>query len=693
MPLGNLREIEALLVEFKAWGMTMTRTLLLRSAALAALSVGALASAQAQESPSQFLQHEYQFQHGYNAWQGRSYQPQQYAPRQTYAPPGWSSYAAYTPPDEAEPRREPVRSMPQVPMPQVHVDNPDFLNYTPDRVQMASLAKACATTTAAGTAEANPAIDSKTDAGVNAGAGADDVAQPANDFLAACSAGSAGTMRMLPKVAQALTAWYGAHPSFLWVSDGTISRRAHAAIAALSHVDRVGLDPADYRVEIPPRPDDETARRQALLRFEFALSAQVLSYVLDARRGRIDPNRISGYHDLPRKDVDLAAAMNDIANSNDIAATLTAQNPDNAQFRTLVGELARLRSEAPQAAVPIAPGTSIRPGDTSPELAHVVANLRRALPADEQKTFADALDRPGDRYEGDIVKAVRAFQKAKGLKPDGVLGKNTIAALTGKENGTAAKIEKVKLALERLRWLPRDFGKTYVFLNEPAFQVSYVSPDKAPLTMRAVVGRKNAQTYFFVDHIKDVQFNPYWNVPRSIIVNEMLPKLYRDPNWLNRRGYEVSNAKGREIASNSVNWAAFARDKASVDVRQPPGKGNALGRLKIEFPNKHAIYMHDTNEKDLFSRDMRALSHGCVRLQHPREMAAAVLGTSIDQVDKRIASGKTESERVRDIPVYLAYFTAWPDADGTVHYYDDIYDRDAHLQTAMDKTEAARKAE
>ncbi|HWE79172.1 MAG TPA: L,D-transpeptidase family protein, partial [Pseudolabrys sp.] len=293
---------------------------------------------------------------------------------------------------------------------------------------------------------------------------------------------------------------------------------------------------------------------------------------------------------------------------------------------------------------------------------------------------------------GDAVAAVKAFQKAKGLAPDGMIGRNTIRALTARDDN-AGKIAKIEMALERLRWLPREFGNRYVFLNQPAFEVSYFDGSNKPLTMRAVVGRPDAQTYFFVDHIKDVEYNPYWNVPRSIVVNEMLPKLYRDASYLDEKGYEVLNQHGRKIASESVNWAAFARNAQSVDVRQPPGRRNALGLLKIEFPNKHAIYMHDTNEKAFFTRDMRALSHGCVRLQHPKQMAAAVLGKSVDYVAKQIGRGDNAFEHVAgDIPVYLAYFTAWPDQNGAVHYYNDVYTRDAHLKTALDKTEAARKS-
>ena len=665
----------------------MKTNLLLRSAAVAALCVCGLGHVQAQESPFDFMRHQWQRQ------QSARQAPQPQAPvyaRGNWATPsygqrGWGSYAEWSPPQDVERERDRDRGRdyerPRS-MPQVHVDNPDFLTYAPDRLQARSLAKACDSKSGEQASAANaPAADADQAAS----------AQP-SDFAKACAATPAVSLNVLPQVADALNAYYAAHPQFVWVQDGTISQRAYAALKTLGAAGQYGLNPADYRVDVPPRPDDETARAQALLRFEFALSAKALTYVLDAQRGRVDPNRISGYHDLPRKSVDLLAAMKELASSDDVAATLVAQNPGNDQFRALTAELARLRADAPEASVAIAPNTMIRPGDDNPELPHVVANLKRALPADLREKYAAALDNAGTRYSRDLVEAVKAFQKEKGVSADGMIGKHTIAMLGGgKEDGKSAKIQKIELALERLRWLPRTFGDTYVFLNQPAFQVSLVQKGKEPLTMRAVVGKPSAQTYFFVDKIKDVEYNPYWNVPRSIVINEMLPRLYRDPSWLDHRGYEVANQRGRQVASNLVNWAAFARDKTSVDVRQPPGERNALGRLKIEFPNKHAIYMHDTNEKHLFKHDMRALSHGCVRLQFPREMAAALLGTDVGHIDKRIGSKQTDKEFVkRDIPVYLAYFTAWPDADGKVRFYSDVYDRDAHLKLALEKTEAAK---
>ena len=209
--------------------------------------------------------------------------------------------------------------------------------------------------------------------------------------------------------------------------------------------------------------------------------------------------------------------------------------------------------------------------------------------------------------------------------------------------------------------------------------------------MRVVVGTKANQTYFFDDTIELVEFNPYWGVPQSIIINEMLPKLRADPSYLDRLGYEVT-AGGRAVSSSSVNWNAVGKG-SGIGVRQPPSDGNALGELKILFPNSHAIYMHDTPSKSLFQRDTRALSHGCIRLHDPRAMAAKVLGTSVADIGSHIAGGQNKQVQLSTkVPVHIAYFTAWPDDAGTVEYFADVYGRDSYLRKAIDATEAARSS-
>ena len=606
-------------------------------------------------------------------------------------------YDSYAP----EPYGESAQSVPLGNPPKVQVESPQYYSYKADQLQTAQFEKLCE-------------IDVASENG----------AAPNGLFARACAFAPSVSLRMLPEVGKALQDFYASHPGFLWLNDGKVSTKALAALSMLSNADRFGLVPADYRVALPKAIEAEAnplaeapGHLKDLMRFELALSGKVLTYVLDATRGRVDPNRISGYHDLPRKNVDLAAVMSGMAQAQNIGQFLEQRQPQNRQFQALVAALAKLRSQEPRQPVTIASDTVIHPGESNPELAHVIAAIRQTASAELKRKYADVLsgdilsdekpnpaitqvalettgtapDAAVDKniYNDKLVALVRDFQAEKGLHVDGIIGGNTIHAVTA--DSTSEKIEKIRLAMERLRWLPRQFGDRYVFLNEPAFEVSYIESGHAPLSMRVVVGKTSNQTYFFTDKIKAVEYNPYWGVPRSIIINEMLPKLYRDPSYLDRLGYEVTTQSGRPISSTAVDWASVAHDKSSVNVRQPPGRGNALGRVKIEFPNKHAIYLHDTPAKKLFNKPRRAFSHGCVRLQHPRQMAAAILGKSVDYIGSQIARGDNHTEAVEgNIPVYLTYFTAWPDEAGAIRFYDDVYKRDMYLSRALKKTEQAR---
>ena len=569
------------------------------------------------------------------------------------------------------------RSVRQVPVKPIRVQGAKYYSYKPDALKTASFASLAEVVTAS----AEP----------------DDLRLGTTPFGEARGHLASFKMRTLPEVGKAIKAYYTENPEFIWVTGWRINDRARAAMAALERAGDFGLSASDYQIDAPKYgfgTGDETARQKRAIEFEMELSAKVLSYVLDATRGRIDPNRISGYHDFKRKKVDLAGALRIVGSTDDVGAYLDARSPDNVPFKALVSELANLRTSVDEERVEIAAGTFIKPGTDNPELVNVVAAIRlrgsEALMTEHAATL-EAYG-GGETYTPELVAFVRDFQREKKLGADGIVGKKTIRALT--VMSVQQKIKKVELAMERLRWLSRDLGARHVFINQPAFTATYMHAGKAPLSMRAVVGKKSNQTNFFMDRIETVEYNPYWGVPRSIIVNEMLPKLFNDPSYLDRLGYEVSTASGQRVSSQSVDWYNVGVNKAPINVRQPPGRKNALGELKILFPNKHAIYMHDTPAKSLFQRNARAYSHGCVRLQKPREMAAAVLGKSTDYIASRIAQGRNEADPVAgNIPVYVAYFTAWPNAAGTVRYYNDMYDRDMYLSRAIDRTEAARHVE
>ncbi|NND49909.1 MAG: L,D-transpeptidase family protein [Rhizobiales bacterium] len=568
-------------------------------------------------------------------------------------------------------------SQPQYPQVKAYVSSPKYFTYKPDLLNQISF-KALAETKVAA---AGPLPTQPLDAA----------------FDAARAELETFEMQALPEVGAALIAHYKRYPEFLWADKGHVNARAYEAITALKGAERFGLSSEDYAVELPAgsaAPASSAQIEPSLIAFELTMSAKVLTFVLDANRGRIDPNRLSGYHDFKRKKIDLAAALVEIAAATDIASYLDAKSPDNEAFAALASELEQLRGlETPQT-IKIAEGTFLRPGEQSPELVNIVAAIKQSGSAALLEEHQAALDAyaDGSAYGEELVALVKGLQKEKGLSVDGVIGKNTIRAMVPESN--AGKIAKIELAMERLRWLPRQLGPRHVFINQPAFKVTYFEPGKDPLSMRVVVGKKSNQTNFFMDKIEKVEYNPYWGVPRSIIINEMLPQLYADPNYLDRAGYEVSDASGRRVSSSSVNWGGVAAKQVPINVRQPPGARNALGRVKILFPNKHAIYMHDTPQRHLFERDTRAFSHGCVRLHQPREMAAAVLGKSVEYVDARIGEGRNASEEIdADIPVYVSYFTAWPEPDGTVRFYEDMYDRDDYLTRAIKATNSVRHAE
>lgn len=522
------------------------------------------------------------------------------------------------------------------------------------------------------------------------------------------------------EVASALEAFYGKTADPIWVADGDVNEKARGVLSLLDRAGEYGLDPADYRVAVPSlmtasvaaapetvapteavvnadaaaaqavSPAD--AHDRALMQFELALSAKVLVFAQDMLRGRIDPNRISGYHDFKRKEVKLALVLPFAASGPDAAGYLEALAPKSAHFLALKSELARLRTEAaengPQLSLPT--GFLLKPGNSSSDMPHVIAAIERSA-SDELKTrhaVTLASYRQTPDYTPELVEVVKSFQTEAGLKPDGVIGAATVRKMVG--HTSEDKIQKLVIAMEQSRWLPDDLGQRYVFINQPAYMVYYHEDGAEKLSMRVVVGSKANQTYFFQDRIETVEFNPYWGVPQSIIVNEMLPHLRKDPSYLDRLGYEVA-VNGRTVSSTNVNWYGSTQN---VSVRQPPSSDNALGDLKILFPNAHAIYMHDTPSKSFFQRDMRALSHGCVRLDEPRKMAAAVLGTTIEDVNARIAGGKNVAAKVTaDIPVYVSYFTAWPDKDGRVQFFDDVYGRDAAVVKAFEATTKARAAQ
>lgn len=317
--------------------------------------------------------------------------------------------------------------------------------------------------------------------------------------------------------------------------------------------------------------------------------------------------------------------------------------------------------------LPLPPNMRVGIGTQGP----FVATLRQRLVIGGDLA---ASERQGDLFDATVEAALRRFQHRHGLTTTGTVGPLTWKALNVP---AAARVRQLEASLARLSHHDFVFSQRYVAVNIPAAAVEAVDNGRVVHRYPAVVGRPDRATPEVVTRITAVNLNPTWTPPLSIVKNELLPKLRRDPNALARMNMRLLDASGREIAPTSVNFDG----PVNYSIRQDPGVSNALGFVRIDMPNPHSVYMHDTPRRDLFASDYRFHSHGCVRVGGVRDLAAWLLsdtpGWSRAQIDAVIASGKRQDVRLpQTVPVVWVYLTGWGTRDGTVHFRDDVYDLD-----------------
>ena len=284
-------------------------------------------------------------------------------------------------------------------------------------------------------------------------------------------------------------------------------------------------------------------------------------------------------------------------------------------------------------------------------------------------------------YDQCLVNAVKRFQKRNGQRADGVIGKSTRSAL---RLSLGQILTKMELNLDRMKMMKREESSRHIMINIPAFRLYFYDNGKIFQTMKVITGKKKHPTPVFSDTVETVVLNPYWNVPKSIIQKEMIPKLLRNTNAMNKKGIEIRDGWGpdaRKISASSVNWSQYRYSK-TVPYRfaQVPGYKNALGKVKFLFPNKFSVYMHDTPTKHLFNRQTRAYSHGCIRLEKPRELMKTFAefnpNLDYDRAQKILKGKKQSYYNIEHVPVDVTYLTAWVDPSGVLQLRGDIYSYD-----------------
>jgi murein L,D-transpeptidase YcbB/YkuD len=275
---------------------------------------------------------------------------------------------------------------------------------------------------------------------------------------------------------------------------------------------------------------------------------------------------------------------------------------------------------------------------------------------------------------------LKAFQSAQGLKPDGALGAETVKLLNVPVD---QRIKQIILNMERWRWIPKSFEEDYLIVNIPEYRLRVYEKGREQLSMNVIVGKTMNSTPIFSDKMENVVLAPYWNVPASIVRDELGPKISADPGYLDRSNMELVDAKGNQVSPSKVEWGTVTRENWKYILRKKPGPKNDLGDVKFIFPNTNDIYLHDTPHDELFSQTKRDFSHGCVRVEKPLELAEYLLrpvGWNMSKIQSTIAGGVEKHVKLKQVlPVYLVYFTAWVDDSGNVHFRDDIYGHDRTL--------------
>ena len=451
----------------------------------------------------------------------------------------------------------------------------------------------------------------------------------------------------------------------IWSHENKLLAPLAALQAAIAASDKDALPPARYHQAIIAQLSPEQ-EYQDIVAYELLLSDAYLTLAGDLANGLVDPKKTHPtWNALQVSDAELGEMLARGIRDNNLQGELDGINAHNARYQTLKTQYNALRGGNTQPETPNLPEVNLKPGMDHP----AVAILREKIGASGAGTLYDAV----------LAEEVKEYQRSIGVKADAVVGAGTRRRLNGGTGGNAS-LDSLKINMERLRWMPQDEGTSYILANIPSYRVQMVRDGAVIYNTKSIVGRKDRPTPAFTDRMRHIVMSPTWTVPPTILKKDKLPQLRSNPGAFNG-GFEVVTPGGRVVKPSDVNWSSV--NPSSYSLRQKPGGRNALGRVKFLFPNKHAIYLHDTPQRGLFNRENRALSSGCIRLHDPMEFAELLLqGTEWTPEKIKTASHQSKERWVNppeETPIYLVYWTLWADLQGQLHSAPDIYGLDNTL--------------
>jgi murein L,D-transpeptidase YcbB/YkuD len=473
--------------------------------------------------------------------------------------------------------------------------------------------------------------------------------------------------------------------------------RAQELVAAIDGLAVDALDPAEYdreglarllrEAKWEGRLDDPAVQRH-LADLDLTLTYHFLVMATHMATGRLQPDTLqTDWYTKPRN-VDLDVVLTRALGPDGIPKALASLAPPSPAYTRLREAFARYGEIVKRGGwTPLPAGPRLALGVTDERVR--LLRTRLAAEGDLHAGAPKAAGAPEEStYDEALASVVARFQGRQGLKVTGAVDTDTLEALNVPAE---ARRRQIAVNMERWRWLPSDYGRRYILVNVPEFELTMVDGGQKAMRMRVIVGKTQSQTPAFSNRITRIDLNPIWHLPSSIVQKEIAPAVARDPGYLARKHLEVVKSSGegtQTVSPGEVDWSRMGKGDYPYRVRQPSGPDNALGRIKFVIPDQFDVYLHDTPSARLFNSTERDLSHGCVRLEHPIELAAYLLKDdqkwSREAIEEALDSGETKSVPLpAPLPVHILYWTAWVEEDGTVQFRKDIYGHDGELDQAL----------
>ncbi len=476
------------------------------------------------------------------------------------------------------------------------------------------------------------------------------------------------------------------------INSNVLDKNGFVLLDYIRRIERHGLNTTDYHLDLIEKYINNVGlyRRmntEDMMKLDVLLSDAFLLVGLHLYYGKVDSEKEGENWTIQRKEpiLQLNLKLEEALAAGDIANALNMLAPRYHSYWMMKEELAFFLGLEYEPWPAILSGTTIKPGQSNfllPKIRKRLIKLRYALS-----------DSVSVNYDTELEKQLKIFQKDWGLNADGAIGKGTFLALN-----TAPKqlISKLKVNMERLRWLPLQKPEKYIIVNIVSFDLALIEGQDTLISMRAIVGKDYRETPVFNARMTYIVFSPTWTVPPTILKNDVIPELLKGPEYLKQKNMKLLRYNGSEIAYSDIDWSKISGNNFPYMVRQNPGQENALGKVKFMFPNSYNVYIHDTPSRGYFARDDRAMSSGCIRVEKPFELAELLLSDSpewpVAKIHTAMQQNKEQTVSLKTpVDVLVLYLTAWTDGNGHTQFRKDIYLRDAPILNALNQKPVAEK--